>query len=258
MNLLKLFNKIFYSVYENLSMIFFTDSKYGEIGYFVKKNPHTKKYCYANWGSREWEYLWVENVLNKIGIKDKKIIDIGIGLPTDSDFYKFYIKSGSFLTAFDPDSRLDKITHLSGKCKIISKSAEKMDIPPATTDVVVCISSFEHFPVEIFKRTIKEIHRVLKKNGHLIVTLDLTYNKLGFARWAVLEKTLAGLPATENNLRLKPEHQQLTLEYFLKMVSPYFTVKNKRIKNKGAGISELVYSKKWNSYVVYLHLHKQI
>lgn len=257
MNLLKFINKIFYSVYENFFMNFFIDDKYGEIGYFVKKNPHTKKYFYANWGSREWEYRWVENVLNQIEIKNKKIVDIGIGLPTDSDFYKFYIKSDSFLTAFDPDSRLDKIIPLSSKCKIIRKSAEKMDIPSATIDVVVCISSFEHFPVENFKKTIKEIHRVLKRNGHLMVTLDLTFNKLKSARWAVLEKTIAGLPATENNLRLKPEHQQLTLQYFLKMVSPYFTVKNKIIKNKRARISELVYSKKWNSYVTYLHLYKK-
>jgi ubiquinone/menaquinone biosynthesis C-methylase UbiE len=193
-----------------------------------------------------------------MGINNKKIIDIGIGLPSDSDFYKFYIKSGSFLTAFDPDSRLDKTTYLSSKCKIIRKSAEKMDIPSATIDVVVCISSFEHFPVKSFKKTIKEIHRVIKRKGHLIVTLDLTFNKLQSARWAVLEKTISGLPAAENNLKIRPEHQQLTLEYFLKIVSPYFTVKNNIIKNNKAKISELVYSKKWNSYVAYLHLHKQL
>lgn len=254
MNLLK----FFYYVYENLFMIFFADGKYGEVGYFVKKNPHTKKYFYANWGSREWEYRWVENILNKIGIKNKRVIDIGIGLPTDSDFYKFYIRSGSFLTAFDPDDRLDKITYLSNKCKIIRKSAEKMNIPSATIDVVVCLSSFEHFPVQIFKKTIKEIHRVLKRNGHLIVTLDLTFDKLKSSRWAVLEKTISGLPATENNLRLKSEYQQLTLEYFLKMVSPYFTVNNKIIKNKGVINSKLIYSKKWNSYVAYLHLYKKV
>ena len=88
--------------------------------------------------------------------------------------------------------------------------------------------------------------------------MDLTFNKLKSARWAVLEKTISGLPATENNLRLKSEHQQLTLEYFLKMVSLYFTVKNKIIKNKGVINSKLIYSKKWNSYVAYLHLYKKV
>lgn len=258
MNLLKYLNNFFYLGYENLFMILFADSRYGEIGYFIKKNPHTKKYFYANWGSREWEYQWVENILNKIGIKNKKIVDIGIGLPTDSDFYKFYIKSDSFLTAYDTDSRLNKTTYLSNKCKIIRRSAEKMDVPSATVDVVVCISSFEHFPVEIFKKTIKEIHRVLKKNGQLIVTLDLTYDKLKSARWAILEKTLNGLPAEENDFMLKPVHKKLTPEYFLKMISPYFKVKNKIIKNKRVIISKLVYSKKWNSYVAYFHLYKKV
>ncbi|MCL5784055.1 MAG: class I SAM-dependent methyltransferase [Patescibacteria group bacterium] len=230
---------------------------YGDLGYFSKKDPKTSKYTFANWGSRRWEYAYIEKILSEIGIKNKKVVDIGIGLPSSSNFHNLYLKSGCHLIGFDPDDRLKKITKLSAKCKIYRQSAEKIPLSAKSTDIVVVISSFEHFPIKIFNKTIKEIHRILKDDGRLIVTLDLTYDKTKSARWAILEKTLNRLPPQENDQQLKPFHKHLTLELFLQMVSAYFYVKNNQAKNKNLELSKLVYSKEWNSYIGYANLYKK-
>lgn len=183
------------------------DYPYGEVGFFKNTDPMTDEYTYANWGSRRWEYYYVEKLLDVIDVEDKHVVDIGIGLPLQHSFFTYYVKANCYLTAFDPDSRLDEITILSERCRILKKSAEKMEIETNSVDVVVVVSSFEHFPVNVFYDSVKEIYRILKDHGHLIITLDLTYNKQRSARWAVLEKTLNGFPPQENDHQLEEHHQ---------------------------------------------------
>jgi len=223
----------------------------------LRRNPQTQKYTYANWGSRKWEYYYVGKLLEEIGIAHKNVVDIGIGLPSDSNFYEYYVESDCNLIGLDPDTRLDDITQLSETCCIYRKSAEKMSsIEDGSTDVVVALSSLEHFPFEAFNKTIQEVHRSLKDDGHFIVTLDLTYDKRSSAPWAILEKTMNGLPVEENDERLEDRYQQLTLEHFIKLISPYFYSKDESIANRSSPVRELVYSKKWNSHIAYMHLYK--
>lgn len=242
--------------YKQLSMVMDREI-YGQVGLFKKTDPSTDKYVYANWGSRKWEYLYVEQLLNQINIANKNVVDIGIGLPNQYNFHDYYVRSGCNLLAFDPDKRLQEVTRLSEKCHILRQSAEKMDITSDSVDVVVAISSFEHFPAEIFSKTIKETHRILKNDGHLIVTLDLTYNKRVSARWAILEKSLNGFPGHETEHPLEAHHRPLTVEYFLELLAPYFYIKDSNIRNKNLNINDLVYSERWNSHVAYMHLHKR-
>ncbi|NMC36406.1 class I SAM-dependent methyltransferase [Candidatus Beckwithbacteria bacterium] len=230
---------------------------YGEIGFFSKNDFYSRKYQAANWGSRKWEYYYAEYLLNKLGVKNKKIIDIGLGLLSQYSFYKFYLKSGCFLTAYDPDPRLKSITALSNRCKLVCQSAEKLDHKDNSIDIVVAISALEHFPIAAFKKTVKETARVLKSNGHFVVTLDITYDHLKSAPWAILEKTINKLPAGENNLKLKKASTFLTPQHFIKLLSPYFYAKNYDIKNSDLPVDKLVYSPKWNSYIAYFHFYKK-
>jgi len=242
----------FYSIMKGI------DADYGEVGFFVKNNPITGKYTYANWGSRLWELKAVDTWLTEKSIKDKRVVDIGIGLPSSSNFYTFYVKSGCYLKAYDIDSRLAKTVKLSDRCEIYNKSSESMEEnPDSSVDVVVALSSLEHYPIGAFNRTIAEVHRILKPNGLFLVTLDLTFDKRS-ARWAILEKTTNGLPETENDTGLDDSQQQLTLEKFINMLSPYFYAKEVKIKNDEFKNSKrLLHSKRWNSYISYAHLYKK-
>lgn len=245
---------VFTSRFSNL----FATKDYGEIGFFKKSNKQTTKYTYANWGSRRWEYFYVADQLSKIGVKNKHVVDIGIGLPTDADFYKFYIGSGCYLTGIDPDGRLKKVTKLSERCQIIRSSGDKLPLKSQSADVVVVLSAFEHFHYKTFSKTLKEINRILKNDGHLIVTLDTTsVDHTRSARWAILEKTFNGLPAEENDLPLPRKSKPLSIIQFLNLVSTYFYPKNKNIRNVQLNPDRLVYDKYWNSTVAYMHLYKK-
>ncbi|GEM_PF-6922032 len=234
------------------------DSSYGDIGYFSKNNPQTFDYTYANWGARRWECYYLVEQLNKIGIRDKVVADVGIGAPSESNFYTFYLKSGCKLFGFDPDDRLPEVTHLSDKCNIYRKSGEDMSVlADGSTDVVVVLSAFEHFPIQSFKNTLIEINRIMKKGGHLLITLDLTFDKKRSAPWAILEKTLNNLPEQENHTELKDSDQQVTLPYFMKMLEPYFYAENPSMYNKDLMPNRLLLDKKWNSYIAYMHLRKK-
>jgi len=231
----------------------------GDVGFLLKPHRRTRKFTYANWGSRKWEYPYIIDQLEKIGIQDKKIVDLGIGLPDDSNFYQYYLRSGCYLTGYDIDARLPPELKLSDRCRILRKSSEHMeDFKDDEVDVAVALSSFEHFPIEVFRNTIKELSRVVKSGGDFLVTLDLTLDKERSAPYAILEKTLNGMPLQENNLRLSSNHRQLTIDYFLELVAPHFLPANPTIYGKESPISERVYSKEWNSQVAYLHLQKRI
>jgi ubiquinone/menaquinone biosynthesis C-methylase UbiE len=186
------------------------------------------------------------------------VVDLGIGLPSDSDFYKFYLKSNCYLRAYDPDSRLGGNLKLSDKCIIYNKSSENMnEIFDNSVDVVVALSSLEHYPFDSFIKTLKEVSRILKKNGQLLVTLDLTFDKEKSAKWAILEKTINGLPKEENDLSLNKNSDNLTLESFVKILSPFFYLKNEEIKNSNLKKNRLIYSKKYNSYIAYMRFYKK-
>ena len=239
-------------------LLFGLDKRYGEIGFFSLNNPITNKYTYSNWGSRLWEIYLLKKWLQEINIKNKNIVDLGIGLPSDSNFFKFYVESDCNLLAYDPDSRISGDLELSEKCKIKNKSSEDMqECADESVDVVVALSSLEHYPIEAFNKTIKEVFRILKKDGQFLVTLDLTIDKQKSARWAILEKTINKLPSEENDRRLGDDLQHLTLDLFLNMISPFFYWKDGQIKNKDLKLTRLLTSKKWNSYITYIRLYKK-
>jgi len=235
------------------------DNNYSDVGFFIKNNPISLKYTYANWGSRLWEIFLIKKWLNEINIKDKNVVDIGIGLPSDSNFYEFYIESGCYLDAYDLDDRLKKDIVLSERCKIYYKSSDIMnEVMDDSVDVVVALSSLEHYPIESFYKTIKEVHRILKPSGFFLVTLDITFNKNRSAPWAILEKTYNNLPEIENNSGLRDVDKQITAENFLDMISLYFRTADNKLKDKNHfSLKQLVYSDKWNSHVAYLRLIKK-
>ena len=232
---------------------------YHEAGYFLKKHPTTTTYAFANWGSRRWEYCFVADTLKRHDILSKTVVDIGIGLPSDSDFYTYYVASGCTLVGFDPDERLDEVTVLSDSCRILRQSADDTGLESSTVDVVVALSSLEHFPYDVFVNTIREVHRILKDEGIFVVTLDMTIDKYNSARWAILEKTINKLPVEENDERLSPEHVQISLEYFIELVSDSFSLQDGShpISSPRWPLSKYVHNHQWNSIVGYAVFNKK-
>lgn len=233
---------------------------YAAAGYFKVSDPVAKNYRYANWGSRPWEYRYVETLLKKGGLAGKAVLDIGIGLPADSDFYRFYVNSECTLIGVDPDQRLPEVTELSERCRIVRAYAAEIDLPLGSVDYVVAISSLEHFPVDAFYATLRHIHGILKDDGVFLVTLDMTIDRDRPARWAILEKTCNGLPEGENDLCLGEGHRQIDLAAFLVMVADFFVLNDESdmssVTVSPKDVTGCVHNAKWNSVVGYVSLKK--
>lgn len=148
------------------------------------KNDYFKKWPKdtLHWWSRVWEYPYVYYHIQKYLTKfsDKggfKILDFGAGV----NFFPFAIsKLGSNVTCLDIDElcieSLLKIKEASNEINItpILNKASRLPFEDNRFDIIYSVSVFEHLPD--IESMIMEIKRVLKRNGILIITFDISLN----------------------------------------------------------------------------------
>lgn len=190
------------------------------MGVFTVKDPVLTEIKYANWGSRPFEYKWVSSVVD---VKDKKVIDLGIGIPSHHEWYKYVIQElqPSFYAGIDCDERMIDQQIVSDKFEILYMGMDDLWYPDATFDVAYCISTFEHIPYETFMKSIKEAYRVLKDDGVLVITLDERWDRnLAHTHsngWNILEQSLIakGEFADSNFSFGLPSFLQLIQSYFV-------------------------------------------
>lgn len=105
-------------------------------------------------------------LLNKREIQNKKFLEIGCGL---GYFSNKAVKMGAKVTGIDIGPKLVSINKkLTPKGKFIVSSASKLPFKDGMFDVVLSTEVIEH--VDNQKDAIKEMFRVLKKNGVLVIT----------------------------------------------------------------------------------------
>lgn len=98
-----------------------------------------------------------------INLKDRKILDVGAGW---GEFAFEARKKGAKIYGIEPDKELLKISNLLLGGKLISEGyAEKIQFKNNFFDIIICCYVLEH--VNNWKQAIKEMMRVLKKNGYL-------------------------------------------------------------------------------------------
>lgn len=153
---------------------------------FLSTNPHPSDY---HWPIdalhnfiRSWEYPYVyQNILN-IFPKNKKlnILDVGSGIT----FFPYALSKLSHqVTALDNDKKTltgleianKSIKSQYKKLNVVIEDAKKMSFKSGTFDLVYSISVLEHIPSN--QLVIKELSRVLKKDGFCILTFDVNLNE---------------------------------------------------------------------------------
>lgn len=195
------------------------ESRYQFLGYFLKDDPTTDGIMFGNWGSRPYEYKWVSEV---IPVKNKKVIDLGTGIPSQYNWYKYVVKNlkPSLYMGIDFDARIIPEQIKTKKYSMLHMNMADLKFDDKSFDVAYCISTYEHMLLETFIQSIKETHRVLKNGGFLVLTLDEEWDKnepmTGANGWNILEQDLI-----EKGL-FKREKHSFGLPTFLNLIKEWF------------------------------------
>ena len=141
------------------------------IGLFMRSDPRVEGIKYVGWGSRPYEYAWARSV---VSVKNKCVIDLGIGLPSKHNWYRYVIENlqPSFYAGIDCRPEIKKQLCSDSNYEIRCMNMTRLKYPDKSFDVAYCISTFEHLTYEEFVAAVKETYRVLKDDGLLVVTLD--------------------------------------------------------------------------------------
>ncbi len=110
----------------------------------------------------------------KVGIKGKRILDVGCSYPW---FLNYAQKNGAKEVAgIEPDIVKVKAARKQiPKAKILQGHAGDLKFPNKSFDLVTLFDVIEHIPPNTEPDTLKEINRVLKSGGHLIISTPLAH-----------------------------------------------------------------------------------
>lgn len=146
---------------------------------FVSTHSNKLQYYFKKWTkdpffswSRIWEYQYVFQEIKNIKKKDLKILDAGSGVTFFSKLVSEEFNSKVMCCDYDKNlaSIYKKINTKNVSFKY--QDIRKLDFKDNSFDVIYCISVIEH--TNAYEEIIKEFKRVLKKNGVLILTFDIS------------------------------------------------------------------------------------
>ncbi|MCX6822334.1 MAG: class I SAM-dependent methyltransferase [Candidatus Aenigmarchaeota archaeon] len=126
---------------------------------------------------RYWMHPWIKNYF--MGVKGKKILEVGCGIGTD---LVNFVRYGGVATGIDMSDNSLELAEvnlkLNGfKAELILMDAENLEFKDNTFDIVYSYGVLHH--TINTQKGIDEIHRVLNPKGTAIIML---YNKLSLVR----------------------------------------------------------------------------
>ncbi|MBI5299460.1 MAG: class I SAM-dependent methyltransferase [Deltaproteobacteria bacterium] len=129
--------------------------------------------------------------------KDKVILDAGCGFGTLEQF----------IPAFGIDRNFSNLQKTKQQQKFINATLDQIPLPDAVCDAVLMLETLEH--VSDDKKVLLEIHRVLKNQGRLILSVPkhhFVYNWIDLEHWLV---PLVTKRAPHRRYKKKDLHQKL-------------------------------------------------
>ena len=130
--------------------------------------------------SRQWEYPFVSSEIQKYvsahSNRPTKILDAGSGITFFSYFLEETVR-GAELTCCDTDAALQDIygsvnTQTGHQVKFLCEDIRSTGFENDSFDIIYCVSVLEH--TKNYEEIVKEFVRILKDDGILIVTFDIS------------------------------------------------------------------------------------
>lgn len=151
-------------------------------------------------------------ILHKLGdLKDKKLLDLGCGLGESS---VYFAKKGARVIACDiSEGMLNVAKQLAKKHNVnidtLNSYSDKLEVDNETLDIVYAANLLHHVEIE---STLKEVKRVLKKNGIFVSWDPLAHNPL-----INIYRKMATEVRTEDEHPLKINDIRIFKKYFKKV-----------------------------------------
>ncbi|MCH8040749.1 MAG: methyltransferase domain-containing protein [Nitrospinae bacterium] len=137
---------------------YYDHSGYYNFGYWSEQTRTQKEAC---------ENL-VEMLLDRIPEKRGAILDVACGLGATTRHLLNYYDPKDVVAINISDAQLACAQQYAPGCTFQIMDAARLDLPDASVENVICVEAAFHF--ETRDRFLREVHRVLKPGGHLVLS----------------------------------------------------------------------------------------
>jgi len=153
------------------------------------EHPNASLYADGLYWSRQWEYPWAIESAELVGpdgfvvedIKDMKVLDVGCG---HAPFLIYLGQMGCQAYGSDPgggpsEESIDGLWGVFNPCfgwpwvkELRQEGMQDLSWPDDYFDRVFCTSVIEHLSPEVAEAGVREMKRVLKPGGLLVISVD--------------------------------------------------------------------------------------
>jgi ubiquinone/menaquinone biosynthesis C-methylase UbiE len=192
------------------------------------KNKGDIKFVFLDKLRTKWHQIVIE-LLEDYNLKNKNILEVGCGYGSLS---VFLAKREARVTGIDISSEAIKISKRNTRLfrqKINFIEANAIDIPfkDKKFDITICCDTLEHIPD--YKKAIKELIRVTKKGGLILITTPNIMNPKGL----YLKRTSRQpIENAFNYWTIKRELKSRGLKIKKVLVKEYFTDRDPKLLEK--------------------------
>lgn len=119
--------------------------------------------------TRRIEELRYKMLISKVPKWSKKVLDVGCG---NGELIRMLAEEGHECVALDlSENRLAKFKDKAKKLGIVQIQGDAINVPlqDSSIDVIMCSEVLEH--IKDYENVLKEVHRVLKPHGRIIVSV---------------------------------------------------------------------------------------
>ena len=208
---------------------------------FLNKNKQYLEYYSKKWvkdpfhqWSRLWEYPFVYNMISKYALKfgcDRpKIINV-LDAGSGATFFPYYVTSNisnANVTCIDQDLLLEPIFSNIYRDQQVNvdfhcSSIHNLPIKSQSMDIIYSISVLEH--TDNYEQILREFNRVLKPNGLIIITFDVSLDKLGHLSLSESKAFIEIMRAIFNNQNKKDyfsgiDKQKMITTRYIEKINP--------------------------------------
>lgn len=146
------------------------------------RHPYRWRYDKEKFQTRDFDTSFAQ--LQKLHPQKGHVVEVGSGL---GFLLRRFIDDGWTATGVDPWRELPLFTRQAQGFETIPLTLEKAALPDASADVVILLHVIEHVPDPI--ATLREIRRVLKPGGHMVLETP-RYDTLMFRLMGRRERSL--------------------------------------------------------------------